>query len=436
MLNQHTRFTAAMRYQSSCGSGVNPGRRPKQTCPATQCVIRDSTNFLAYRSAWSSCFVGFVITVLYCATQRLSIPLDTNGSPLYSTGMKYGILNTAHTRYLRSPAYNYDFNKQTGFFARWGVTKDDDPDWAPAGPEIADIEISTICHQGCRFCYKSNTGRGDNMSIKMFRQILPKLGPQLTQAAFGLGSVDANPDLWDILLHCRDQDVVPNLTINGYRMQPDHYRWLARLCGAVAVSRYDPDVCYDAVQRLSAEGLQQVNIHQLLAEETFEDCLRVVQDAQTDRRLRGLRSIVFLALKPVGRGTNLTSIKSIDQYRRLVSTAMEADVGFGFDSCSAPMFLAAVQDHHDYERFQMLAEPCESTLFSIYIDVFGTAFPCSFTSQPEYAVDVLQTEDFIKDVWRGPEFTRWRRRLLATSCGGLVEGCRQCPDFQIYPESA
>ena len=30
---------------------------------------------------------------------------------------------------LRSPDYNFIFNKDTGFFARWGKTIDDDPQY-------------------------------------------------------------------------------------------------------------------------------------------------------------------------------------------------------------------------------------------------------------------------------------------------------------------
>ncbi|KKN31045.1 hypothetical protein LCGC14_0827950 [marine sediment metagenome] len=350
--------------------------------------------------------------------------------------MKFHILESTHAKHLRSAEYNYDFCKRTGHFARWGAELKDDPDWSPVGCEIADIEISTICHQGCRFCYKDNRSTGRNMSLDTFKQILAKLPKTCTQIAFGTGSLTANPDVWDILRHCRAEGVIPNITINGSLMQPEHYQWLTDVCGAVAVSRYDADTCYEAVRQLSSAGLQQTNIHQLLSEETFEDCLQVIQDAQQDDRLRGLRAIVFLALKPIGRGTRMTPLRSMDQYGQLVAAALESGVGFGFDSCSAPMFLKAIEHHAEYERFVQLAEPCESTLFSIYIDVNARAFPCSFLESDFEGVDVLAAEDFLRDVWRAPSIVRWRTKLLNTVVGGLVNGCRQCPAFDIYPEVA
>lgn len=356
------------------------------------------------------------------------------------TRMEYKIAESTRSKHMRSPKYNYDFCKETGYFARWGETVDDDPDWSPAGCEILDVEVSTICSQGCRFCYKSNTGRGHNMSLETFTSMLAKMPPTLTQLALGIGDLDANPDLWGIMQHCRDQGVIPNITINGSRATADHYDQLASLCGAVAVSRYSPDVCYDAVEQLSSRGLEQVNIHQLLSEETFQDCLDTIRAAapgpDQDPRLKGLRAIVFLALKPTGRGTSMTPLRSVEQYRELVNTALAAGVGFGFDSCSAPMFLAAIEGHERYDQFLQLAEPCESTLFSLYVDTFATAHPCSFLENAGLGVDVLQADDFVRDVWHAPKLVKWRVGLLATAAGGLVEGCRQCPAYPIYPATA
>ena len=56
-----------------------------------------------------------------------------------------------------SENYNYIFDRETGFFARWGKTRDDDPIMSPFGPEILDIEVSTICNMGCTFCFPSKT---------------------------------------------------------------------------------------------------------------------------------------------------------------------------------------------------------------------------------------------------------------------------------------
>ena len=352
--------------------------------------------------------------------------------------MKYKIAENKKVKLLRSNDYNYLFDKCNGQFYRWGKVINDDPDFSPAGPEIADIEISTVCsgidNKPCRFCYKCNSPRGESMSLDTFKVIFHNLPRSLTQIAFGIGDIDANPDIWDIFSYCRTNDynyVVPNVTINGARMTDEYYNKLSELCGAVAVSRYNPpDYCYNAVQELTNRGMRQVNIHMLLAEETYKDCLQVIEDAATDPRLENLNTIVFLTLKPTGRGKNLTSLRSIDKYRKLVDYASNTGVGFGFDSCGAPIFLKSMAGRENYNHLEQLAEPCESYLFSIYINTKGITYPCSFAEEIVEGIDLTQDINY----WHAPSTAKWRNKLLntATQENCLIQGCRQCPIYDIY----
>jgi MoaA/NifB/PqqE/SkfB family radical SAM enzyme len=274
------------------------------------------------------------------------------------------------------------------------------------------------------------------MSLETFQRVFEKLPPTLTQIAFGIGSIDANPDLWAIFQHCREHGVVPNVTINGDRMTDADYDRLVELCGAVAVSRYElKDVCYNAVQELTSRGMQQVNIHMVLAEETYGQCRELLQDAATDSRLEKLNAIVFLALKPTGRGVSWTPLADTDRYRQLVEEALAKKIGIGFDSCSAPLFLKAMERHPEYPRFEMMAEPCESWLFSLYVNVDGCVFPCSFLEEGE-GIDMTTVDNFQRDVWDCKTAQEWRERLLGTAVTGLVPGCRECPKYNLYGRKA
>lgn len=99
----------------------------------------------------------------------------------------------------RSPDYNYNFNVESGYFERWGRKVEDDPDFSPFGPEIADIEISSaspddllvkymnydhniVTEGGCnglgckKFCYKGNTSnRTIHMTIELFKEIMDRM---------------------------------------------------------------------------------------------------------------------------------------------------------------------------------------------------------------------------------------------------------------------
>jgi radical SAM protein with 4Fe4S-binding SPASM domain len=340
------------------------------------------------------------------------------------------------------PDYNMLFNEKDGTLFRWGKTHDDDPVMCPIGPEILDIEISTICNgvgvtkekaKPCSWCYKSNTGCGKNMSLETFKKVLKVFPNNLTQIAFGIGDIDANPDLIPIFKHCRDNDIVPNITVNGMGIDTEWAKRLADNCGAVAVSHYGlDDICFNTVEKLKDAGLQQVNIHKLLSEQTYDDCASLIEKAATDNRLKGLRAIVFLALKPKGSRNKLTMLVNESRYFTLLKRARELGVGVGMDSCSAPSALKAFPEAAQY------IEPCESGLFSFYVNVEGKAFPCSFSEgvgEWSEGVDLTADNISIKDVWYHPLIEKWRSSLLegsnsCSSCSSQKQ-CRPCPIYKV-----
>lgn len=67
------------------------------------------------------------------------------------------ITETEKFRQCDSDNYKYIFDKVEGTFIRWGRTVDDDPEYAPFGPEIADIEVTTSCGHGCEYCVPNDT---------------------------------------------------------------------------------------------------------------------------------------------------------------------------------------------------------------------------------------------------------------------------------------
>lgn len=336
---------------------------------------------------------------------------------------------------IQSTEYNFIFNPVNGFFARWGKTKDDDPSYSPFGPEILDIEVSTICgginSKPCTHCYKSNTSKGKNMSLDTFKTILSKMPKTLTQIAFGIGDIDSNPDLFAMFEHSRLNGVVPNVTINGWNLTDEYADKLASLCGAVAVSRYNPnDTCYNAVKKLIDRGMKQVNIHMMVSRETLDSCHKALEDCKNDPRLSGMNAIVFLLMKPKGKRNKMNCV-NLDEYKKLVDAVLASGVRIGFDSCSAPYFLKSVEGSTDFEKYDLTCESCESSIFSGYINVDGRYFHCSFTEGEEgwEGIDVVNCNDFVKGVWNADETLRFRKSLTEQN-HSLSKTMRVCP---IYP---
>lgn len=335
--------------------------------------------------------------------------------------------------------YHYLFDRNTGYFLRWGKTPDDDPTWCKYGNEILDIEISTICHglgNPCPWCYKTNTEIGKNMSFETFKQIINLMPDTLTQIAFGVGDLNGNPDLWDMTRYARSKKIIPNITINGFNLTDNEIFNLNKYMGAISVSRYgNGEVCYNAVKRLLNAGCKYVNIHQLVSEETFDNCMQAITDISENKStlFGGLNAIVFLALKPKGNRNTLTPLTDINKYTELINYAIDRNIRFGFDSCSAPKFLATIKDNEQFKEYEAMSESCESTLFSLYCNVDGEFFPCSFTEGEEGWGSGINYKDVLefKDIWYNSKMMLFRNRLLDTTKSSEFKNCRNCPIFKL-----
>jgi hypothetical protein len=277
------------------------------------------------------------------------------------------------------------------------------------------------------------------MSFETFKNIFDKLPKTLTQIAFGIGDMDANPDLVKMFDYCRNNDhnpgVVPNLTINGWGLTDQWADILSEKCGATAVSRYEnKDVCYDAVKKLTDRGMAQVNIHMVIANENIDQCYEVIRDAINDTRLAKMKAIVFLTLKPKGKRNKWTTIKDVNVYQKLVTCAMDNGIGIGFDSCSQPTFLAAMKDHPNFNLLSQLSEGCESDRFSGYANVDGIFSHCSFTEGLSHwgTVDLKAITDFDKEVWNSPEVTKFRGCLTCQSNTHIGNEVYLCPVYDLY----
>lgn len=265
------------------------------------------------------------------------------------------------------------------------------------------------------------------LKIKQYRKHVT------TQLAFGIGSIDANLDLFNMAAYAKEKGIIPNITINGDRMTPAYYDALVKHMGAVAVSRYNPDTCYNAVHELTQRGMEQCNIHMLLSADTLNECYKVIDDSFTDYRLAKLNAIVFLLLKPKGRGTKRNQLKNFLEYKELIDYALERKARIGMDSCSASNFMRAIYLSQDYEALAPMVESCESTLMSSYVNAEGKFFPCSFAENTEgwtEGLDVANCNNFLEDIWLHPKTQEFRDKLFKSQENNKHD-CRECPIYSL-----
>lgn len=393
---------------------------------------------------------------------------------------------------VKSEKYNSVFDKTTGFFARWGETEDDNPICAPM-PEIADIEISSgMCHNNCPFCYKGNKkdGKLHNMTFEQFRNIFHKIARTvwevkfeddktdspfsyrgfinakdfpnaftkmdmvkeiisgfykpdnvkslkiynaglLQQIAFGITSPTDNPVFFRMMEYCKEFDIIPNYTCNGTDMTEEIAKKSVDLCGAIALSVNDKEATYNAVKIMSDVGIKQINLHCVTFDGSYDKILGIIDDITTDERLKELNALVCLRYKP--KGTNAGKFKQLtqEQYNKIFKYAEEKGVRLGFDSCSCHSYLNAIKGDKRFSELSKCAEPCESTLFSIYVNSYCEVSPCSFCENEirengenwTKGINLLEIQDFQREVWNSDKIKHFRELLLKNN--------RKCPMWNL-----
>lgn len=352
--------------------------------------------------------------------------------------MKALIKENKTTKQFISEDFNYIFNKKTGVHYQWGRTKEENPMRSPYGPVIADIEVVSMCkgpgEKLCPFCYKANTPKGHYMTFEEFKKIFHKLPRTLTQIAFGADAdASLNPDLFKMMNYCRNNtynEVIPNITVAD--ISEETAVRLANTCGAVSVSWYGmhtkKDYCYDSIEKLSRNGLKQVNMHFMLSSETFPFIDELINDIKTDSRLKGLNAVVFLSLKQKGRGVKFQGCTKED-FKSVVERMMQNNIGFGFDSCSQPKFADSVKGHPQENKLVEMSEPCESFSQSLYVNEKGIISPCSFMENVSCFENfnlldgsINSSEEFVNKIWNKQSSIDFS--INANMCSSCGSGCQ------------
>lgn len=359
------------------------------------------------------------------------------------------IIDTVTHKTITSKNYNMTFNKKTGYSISFGPTPDEDPvSECPVGPVLADIELSSaadddidnvtpmhvIDNKGCcgkfckRFCYKqSKSNKTMYMSIDLLKKILDKFPKSLCQIAYGICSVN-HPIVFQALEETRKRDIVPNLTISGDdNITNEVALKLSKLCGAIAISvnTENKDNAYNIIKLFSQDfGMSQINIHVVVAEETADFVKSVCDDMKNDNRLSKCNCVVLLSFK---NKANVKSFSSVTQetYTDIISYYLDNNCSVGADSCAGCAFQKAIANRKNKNELEQCITNCEATLESVYLNVFGKVFACSFLENRGMwldGIDILKYNNFM-DVWNHPQVQKWRQTLLATKRG--------CPEYKI-----
>jgi len=322
------------------------------------------------------------------------------------------------------------FNPKTGERLRHTRKGFDDPEWCPDGPELADISITDFCDFGCDYCYRDSKPENvRHMSVYDFREVLEQLSPHVLEVAIGGGSPQHHPQFIDILATAHSLGVVPNYTSNGKDMTPEIIAASKKYCGAVAISMHNYTTCVEAVENLLRNDVK-TSIHVVLSLNSIAKWTNELLYAATGSGMLGgmypLHSCVFLMHKPMGRGT-MEQHPTYNQKKNFFAALREyvGPVPIAVDSCSVPSLV------HFFPEEDIAPEtigPCDSGMFSVFVDENLVVSPCSFNDEVVYDLHDLSFEYIWKEM-----FKDYREEVLEVcpECDvrNLCRGCLLLPEI-------
>lgn len=138
------------------------------------------------------------------------------------------------TKKIETEKYVILFNCFNGFELMSGKNGNPDP-FILEAPSMIDVGVMGHCQNNCKICYQGNLDI-PNMKLEDFKLIIDQCKDHINQVALGgKGDPNKHENFKEILLYCKENNVVPNYTTSGNGLTDVEVE-ISKLCGAVAVS--------------------------------------------------------------------------------------------------------------------------------------------------------------------------------------------------------
>jgi MoaA/NifB/PqqE/SkfB family radical SAM enzyme len=267
-------------------------------------------------------------------------------------------------------------------------------------PSLMDIGIMGHCKNNCKICYQGNKDK-PNMTLDNFKRIIDESKDYITQVALGgKGDPNLHENFKEILEYCRLNNVVPNYTTSGNGLTEEQVKISKEYCGAVAVSKYDEDFTFRALNLLMDNGIK-TNIHYVLSSNSLQGAINILNDNEAAWYgnlfdVNKLNAVIFLLFKPQGNGVNckelIVSDEGIKEFRKYLSVA-RTRYKIGIDSCLACRISSVCNDFTEKEK--LFIDTCEGSRMSCYVTSDMKFIPCSFEDHNK----AISIKESIKDIW-------------------------------------
>lgn len=322
-------------------------------------------------------------------------------------------------RYFSNNDYEMFYDTNLGVEIIRGINGKSDP-FSLELPSLLDIGIMGHCIHKCYFCYQGHINE-PNMKLEDFKFIIDQVKHHTNQVALGgRGDPNQHENFREIVEYARRNNVVPNYTTSGIGLTDEQIE-ISKLCGAVAVSDYDKDYTYEAIDRFINADVK-TNIHLLFTQGTFDKCVKILYGHNPWKKKKRkkkdislvnidkLNAVIFLLFKPQGAGKDLKELIPNDYQLSVFSDLIfkpASQFKVGMDSC----LVNKVLNYTEPDEIQKQSiDTCEGGRMSAYITPDMKMTPCSFCNK-ESSISITR-ENPIKEIWNNSGlFTTFRNNL-------------------------
>ena len=165
-------------------------------------------------------------------------------------------------------------------------------------------------------------------------------------------------------------------------------------------------------------------MHIVIADFSINHVMDVLHDIK-DGKVKGLKSVVMLHAKPVGRAKSIDCSLSKKNLTMVVKYCLENNISFGFDSCNGHNVQEILSELGKSNLCDSI-ESCESSRMSIYVAVDGKMTPCSFVEHvyEKSAIDMLamSVSKFINC---------WKSSDMLNSFRNCTKCSKSCPIYSL-----
>ncbi len=315
------------------------------------------------------------------------------------------------SKVITNDKYLIIFNPKNGFEIITGINGNPDP-FVLDHPNLIDIGIMGHCKNSCKICYQGDKYE-ENMSLENYTMIMNQVSKYVNQVALGgRGDPNLHEDFENILKVTRENQIVPNFTTSGNGLTDQQIEIAKKYVGAIAVSDYDEDYTYSALNRLIQAEIK-TNIHLVLSRENLSRAKNILQgnDVWNGKfDIKKLNAVIFLLFKPQGRGKDFSELSPTkDELLEFIDLIRTPKCNFkiGMDSC----LCCQIDENVGLTKSEKIVmDTCEGSRYSCYITPSMLFKPCSF-DHDDNGVSLKVTT--IKDAWDNSKgFLQFRNKLI------------------------